>query len=144
MKPTEQQIVEFLFSVDKLFPIPLSQKQNLVQYARKLEEKATICYELNENNQIISMVAGYTENLLNSMAYISLVATLPAYSGKGKATTLVQQYIEICRKKRIVTVHLYAAPTNITAVHMYEKLGFQCKNIKNEVRPDDLHLFINI
>ena len=65
-------IEAFLLDVDMDFPIPLSDKVILNEYAVKLYEKATLCCEI-DNGTIVGMVAGYTENIINDMAYIALV-----------------------------------------------------------------------
>ncbi|MBQ8739410.1 MAG: GNAT family N-acetyltransferase [Clostridia bacterium] len=138
-----QKIEEFLTSVDKLFPVPLSKKQNLKDFARKLNEKATICTAC-EDNKIVSMVAGYTEDIVDNMAYISIVASLPNTQGRGYASSLVKKFIQICKEKTINAIHLYTAKTNVVAIKMYRKLGFIEWKIPNEPRIDDLHLIYYI
>lgn len=125
--------------VDQDFPEPLSHKQDLAAYAIKLYEKATIC-AVCENGEIISLVAGYTDNLTNAMAYIAVAATLPQARGRGIAAGLVRQFLSICENKKIRAVHLYAVPSNTSAMKMYQKLGFQPLKLENEQRPDDAHL----
>lgn len=133
------QLEQFLRTVDRDFPIPISQKQYLTPFARKLMEKATIC-SVCENGKILSLVAGYTENLFENMAYISIVATLSEARGKGYAMKLVKDFISCCRDKKIKAVHLYTAPTNVAAIKMYKRLGFQNFYPENEPRPEDMHL----
>lgn len=58
---------KILYAVDNSFPVPLSEKQNLKDYAKKLFSSATICAEV-QNGEILSMVAGYTENLTGHIA----------------------------------------------------------------------------
>lgn len=140
MQLSKDQLIIFLKKVNNEFPVPLSEKQDLESYAKKLLEKATLCYEINEQNQIIALVAGYTDCLSNNMAYISMVSTLPEYQGKGIATELVKKFINICIDKNISGIHLYAVAENTPAVKLYKKLGFKTMNIDNEKRPDDLHL----
>lgn len=142
MKQT-QKIEAFLIKVDKSFPVPLSNKQNLKDFAIKLNEKATICIK-EENGEILSMVAGYTESLENNIAYISVVATLENARGKGYAKALVKDFINICKKKRIKAVHLYTVATNLSAVKMYKSIGFGKFILENEPRKNDLHLIYYI
>lgn len=138
-----QKIEEFLISADKLFPIPLSQKQNLKAFAQKLAEKATICTAC-EDGKIVSMVAGYTDNVVDGLAYISIVASLPNTQGKGYASSLIKEFIRICKQKTIDAVHLYTTKTNDVAIKMYKKLGFVEWITPNEPRPEDLHLIYYI
>ena len=137
---TVQQLETFLRQVDKDFPVPISQKKELSAYARQLCSKATLC-ACCEDEQIQALVAGYTENLPEDKAYIALVATIAGARGKGLASGLVKQFLEICRnKKNIAAVHLYTDVTNTGAIGMYRKLGFRPLVLENEMRPEDVHL----
>ncbi len=133
----------FLHKVDKLFPIPLSEKQNLNDFALKLAEKATLFVEY-EDDRIIAAVAGYTENVIDNLGYISIVATLPEAQGKGLASKLVNQFLKNAEQKQLNAVHLYAVTTNVPAIRMYQKLGFVEYVIHDEPRPYDTHLIYYI
>lgn len=133
------KILTFLRRVDKNFPIPLSQKQELEVFSKKLIEKGTICIAADEE-ELVSMVAGYTDNIVDNIAYISIAATLPEYYGKGLASDLINEFITICKEKKITAVHLYAVHSNLAAVKMYEKLNFVEWKIADDSRPKDLHL----
>ena len=143
MKPTIGQIEEYLIKVDKMFPVPLSCKQDLKDFAKKLYDKATLCLRMQED-KIVAMVAGYTENLANEMAYISIVATCKEAQGNGYAPKLIHEFISICKEKKINAVHLYVVPENEAAVQMYKRIGFQVWEIEQEPRPEDLHLIYYI
>lgn len=132
-------ICEFLNKVDTLFPTPLSKKQDLKFLSEKLFTKGTLCTE-TDGEKLVSLVGGYTENIIDNKAYISVVATLEDYAGKGIATKLVKEFIDICREKKIKAVHLYTSQTNFPAIRMYEKIGFIEWKIDNEPRKEDLHL----
>ncbi len=134
-----KQIETFLREVDALFPVPLSQKQDLPAFAKKLHEKATLC-TVTDRDTILSMVAGYTDNVTDGLAYISVVGTLPCAQGKGYARALLQRFLDICKEKHLRGVHLYAVKTNLPAVKMYAGLGFVEWRAENEARPQDLHL----
>ena len=143
MELTVQNIEKFLFTVDTMFPVPLSQKQDLREFSKKLYDKATICYS-SENGEICAMLAGYTDNVTDNIGYMSILATLPSARGKGYASALIKEFIDIASRKGIDAVHLYAVRDNTPAVRMYEKLGFEEWHIENEPRPDDLHLIYYI
>lgn len=139
-KITIRQIEKFLYIVDKCFPIPLSEKTDISIYAKKLKEKATICVEKDKNGNILSMCAGYTENTINAQAYISLVATLPESQGQGYGKKLVKEFLDIAKRKFLRGAHVYAVESNISAMKIYESLGFTRWNLENEPRPKDVHL----
>lgn len=132
-------IETFLRRVDGDFPVPLSQKQDLHSFARKLAESATICFEEDETG-IIAMVAGYTDNLVGGMAYVSIAATVAGARGKGLATKLMREFMDICVIKKISALHLYAVASNLPAMSMYRKLGFSVWDCPNDPRPGDAHL----
>ena len=138
-----EQIEFFLNKVDKLFPVPLSEKQNLHEFACKLRNKATICAKV-EYGEIVSAVCGYTENVVNKAAYISIVATIPEAQGKGFASELVLQFIGIADSRNLSYVHLYAVPDNIGAIKLYKNLGFKEMILEDEPRPQDAHLIYYI
>ncbi len=139
-----EQIHSFLSTVDGCFPTPLSKKQNLLEFAKKLKNYATIC-AVDKQDEILAMVAGYTENLTDNTAYISVVATLPEARGKGYAQKLITQFLDICHTKNIGAAHLYTDKSNAGAIALYKKLGFVAYNADNEPRPEDVHLiyFLN-
>lgn len=138
-----KMIQSFLCTIDKDFPIHLSDKVNLDEYANKLYKNATICCKVN-NGEIIGMVAGYTENIVDDMAYIALVGVKKEYRGRGIAPKLIEQFINISHNKKINKIHLYTDVSNISAMRMYEKLGFKLFNCNNESRPKDKHYIIEL
>ena len=139
----KEKLETFLGSVDNHFPTPLSQKQELSLLAEKFMEKATMCYH-EENGEILALVAGYTQNVTADMGYISVVATLPEAQGKGYASRLVKEFIEIATDADLSAVHLYTAKSNLSAIAVYKKLGFTEWVVEGETRPDDLHLIFSI
>ena len=136
---TAEKVYDFIKKVDSMFPIPLSNKQNLRIFSEKLFTKGTLCVA-TDNEKIVSMVGGYTENIIDNKAYISIVATLDGYKGKGFAKKLIMEFISICKEKNIDAVHLYTVYSNTAAVNMYKSIGFSEWKIKNELRKEDLHL----
>lgn len=135
-----EELEDFLRRVDKDFPVSLSEKVDIYEYAVKLYNKGTFCIKRDENTRrIVAMVVGYTENLVDNSAYISLVAVENEHRSKGYGKELVQQFLNICKKKRIDAIHLYCVETNIHAMKMYQKLGFQKYCLENEIRKKDIH-----
>lgn len=143
MKPTIEAIEAFLRAVDQDFPVPLSQKQELHQYAKKLQERATVCAVCAEGT-ILSMVAGYIDHVERNMGYISIAATEKGSRGKGYGSMLVRQFLEAAGARGLDSVHLYAVASNVPAVRMYRALGFRDYHPADEPRPDDLHLIYHI
>lgn len=140
-KVNAKQIEEFLTDVDKDFPVAISDKVDLKEYSNKLSEKATIVTEIKDN-KIACMVAGYTENTEDNLAYVSIMATRKEFRGQGFAGATLSKFIDKCKQKGLKAVHLYTKKENQQARSVYSKLGFVEYLIENEPRPQDLHLIL--
>ena len=138
-KPTVKEIEAFLYAVDKDFPVAISEKVDLKEYAKKLFDNATFCYEY-QNGVIAAMVAGYTHNLTENLAFVSIMATRKEYRGQGFASKQLAKFLEESRKAGAKGVHVYAVESNLPAVATYKKLGFERYAPQGEPRPEDLHL----
>lgn len=132
-------IEEFLRSVDKSFPVALSERVDLHEFSQKLCTYATICTE-EAGGKVLSMVCGYTDNVIENRGYISIVATRKEAAGKGYAKKLLGEFLEIARKKGLSAVHLHVVPNNTRAVGLYKSVGFSEWTPENEPHPEDLHL----
>ena len=97
-----------------------------------------------KGDEIVAAVAGYTDDLVENIAYISIVATRYDFRGNGLASRLLREFVDVCRKKKIDAVHFYVAPTNAAALRLYERLGFVRWACPNESRPDDIHMIYYI
>lgn len=137
----KEDYIRFLKNVDKDFPIPLSKKIKIDEYAEKLISTANVIVE-KDNGKIIGMVAGYIDNSIEEISYISIVAVQKEYRGKSIAKKLLQKYIDECKEKNLKGVHLYTHKTNITALKMYKNFGFISKENVKEERTEDVHLFL--
>lgn len=136
---TEQKIEAFLRAVDDSFPVPLSQKQDLGEYARKLSQFATMC-AVEKDGEIVAMAAGYTDR---DPAYLAILATLPQARGRGLGKTLVREFLEKSRQSGATYLHLYAVESNTPAMKLYESLGFTRWDMPNEPRKEDVHFIYN-
>lgn len=68
--------------MERLFPIPLSEREQLTVLVSKFEKYGTVSY-VQENGKIIALCAGYTNDQEKHLGYISVVASLPEYANKG-------------------------------------------------------------
>lgn len=95
---------------------------------------------VRENGKIIAICAGYTNDQVQRLGYISVVASLPEYTNKGYGKVAVQGFIEKAKNAGMKAIHLYADKENKAALNMYGKLGFVDWIIPDERRPEDKHL----
>lgn len=142
-KISKAQLVNYFKNVDSLFPEPLSTKCILNEFVEKLLSKGTLCPEIWDG-ELVGLVAGYTDNLVNDMAYITTVAVVEKAKHHGIANKLINDFCRICQDKQIKNIHLYTSRDNIQAITLYRKIGFTDYTIENEPRPEDLHLILNI
>lgn len=133
------ELLYFLIRADHLFPVSLSERGKLCDLERKFSNFGTLGI-VRENGKIISLCASYANDCLNRLAYISVVATLPEYSGKGYGKIAVQEFIEKAKNAGMKAIHLYADNKNTPAINLYERLGFVDYMVGNEPRPKDRHL----
>ena len=138
-KMDRQELYEFLVKTDQLFPTPISQKTDLCAYAEKLHERADIVSCI-DNDRLCGVAAGYITNSVSDMAYISMVAVLPGLQGRGIGAEMVRAFISRAEKAGKKGVHLYAVYSNMPAMRMYRKIGFEEYVIENEPLPDNAHL----
>lgn len=72
----------------------LSAKTDLKQFALKLYNNATLC-TAEETDQIVAMVARYTENAINNVAFTSVDTLRGAVSIEQKYTVVSGQKIVV-------------------------------------------------
>ena len=133
------RVHDFLVKIEKDFPVPLSQKKDLYELSKKLCDKATLCLKI-EHDEIVAMVAGYTNDEKSRIGYISIVATSEAVRRNGFASSLVKEFLEVANHKGMKLVHLYTSTENVNAIGFYRHLGFVDYYVDNEIRPSDCHL----
>ena len=134
-----QELYNFLKKVERLFPVPLSEREQLTVLASKFEKYGTVSY-VRESGKIVAICAGYTNDQEQRLGYISVVASLPEYTNKGYGKVAVQSFIEKAKDAGMKAIHLYADRENEAALNMYKKLEFVDWVLPNEPRPEDKHL----
>lgn len=137
-------LLSFLQEVDGLFPVPLTRKVDLGEYANKLLSFATLVPAF-ENGVLSGLVAGYTDNLSEAgRAYIALVCVRSEFQRRGIARKLVEAFLDICRRKGLSAVHLYTDRSNANAICMYEAMGFVRIGDHLDSRSEDVHFSIRL
>ncbi len=134
-----QELYNFLKKVEQLFPVPLSEREQLTVLASKFEKYGTVSC-VRENGKIIAICAGYTNDQEQRLGYISVVASLPEYTNKGYGKVAVQDFIEKAKDAGMKAIHIYADRENEAALKMYEKMEFVDWVLPSEPRPEDKHL----
>lgn len=133
------ELFNFLNKIDNLFPIKLSDKQDLNTLAAKFKEFGTL-NAFYDKDTIVALLSGYTNDDENGIAYVSVLAVLPEYKGRGYASTLLIEFEKICKQKNMRRIELFTHKTNKNAINMYKKNGFIIDE-NNKSRPDDIKFY---
>ena len=118
------ELHSFLQQVDALFPIYLSSKTGLSELAEKYIHFGTCIGVRNSHPELVALIAGYNNDSNSYKAYISLLAVLPEYQGKGIASRLITAFEERCRENGMVKIEVFTHRTNSTAIRLYERNGY--------------------
>ncbi len=70
------------------------------------------------------------------MGHLLSLATRPDYRRNGVATALVLDTIRLLREERVRLLRLEARVSNVEAIALYEKLGFERGDIEADYYPD--------
>ncbi len=134
-----QQLYDFVEKIDKHLPVTLSERVDLKEYVKKIYNYGHIKVVM-VNGAIVSLIAGYTENLPDDMSYLTLIGTLPEHSGHGYAKKVMAAYEEDCKELGIKGIHLHTAVNNIPARQLYKEMGYVDYKVENEPWPKSCHL----
>lgn len=93
-----------------------------------LESTNTIYLVLLDNENIIGYIG---LELLVDHADITGIAVLSEYRKKGLASYLLNTAIEKCREMNLDNIFLEVRTSNLPAINLYEKLGFEKISIRN-------------
>jgi ribosomal protein S18 acetylase RimI-like enzyme/2-polyprenyl-3-methyl-5-hydroxy-6-metoxy-1,4-benzoquinol methylase len=112
-----------LRACDLDFDVPLSQRVDIGEYARRLAEKAERI-EAWRDGQLVGLVAAYA-NSAPSSAFITNVSVLGAVRGRGLAERLVREALSRLGDLGCPRVELEVSRGAAPAIALYRKLGFK-------------------
>ncbi len=70
------------------------------------------------------------------MGHLLSLATRPEFRRQGVATTLLLETIRILSKDRVRLIRLEARVSNVEAIVLYEKMGFEMGDVEENYYPD--------
>ena len=119
------ELYQFLKEIDEDFSPNLSSKVVLSEYAEKIQNKAKLIIDI-DNNIIRGLVVLYCNDLDNKNAYISLVGVKKDYRGRGIARNMMKEAIQVAKEggMKILGIH----SNNPLALNLYKSLGFETKD----------------
>lgn len=132
------KLLNFLEEVDKDFPIPLSKKVNLSQYAQKVLDEGIVLAAL-DNFEIIGVLTGYINDKKNKTGFISLLGVSKNRKSEGVGSELLQVMINYASYNGMEKIFLNTHIENKGAIFFYEKRGFiQEKQLDKKYESDTL------
>lgn len=117
-----EAIFNHLSNVDHNFKPPLSSKISIVEYAKKIFEKAQR-FECWIDGKLVALVALYI-NIADKKAFITNVSVEYSWKGRGIAKSLLLQSFEFCLQESINVVELEVSKKNQPAIRLYNTMNF--------------------
>ena len=121
----EARLLRFLREIDNTLPVPLSARVDLVDFARKSLEKGYVLGIEDEEGELACATLFYYHFRTETAAYLNLMATAPAYTGRGYAKAVMDAMEEAARKDGMTEFHLHTNDTNVAALSLYGKRGYE-------------------
>jgi ribosomal protein S18 acetylase RimI-like enzyme len=122
-----KNIVEFFQKIDHDFVPPLSSKVNIVDWSKKLVEKAVnivAIVEKHGHSEIIGIISFYCNDYVKLYSYIPVIGILNEYRGKGIASILWDMCLKHLKEKGFKLVGIRTWESS-KAFSIYKKIGFQ-------------------
>jgi ribosomal protein S18 acetylase RimI-like enzyme len=117
-----EEIHDFLVATDSLSIPPLSHRMNLLDFAHKLQEKATL-FEYRIEGKIVALNAVYV-NEYPIDSYATSLAVLPKYEGFGLGAKLILKAIKYCKEFGSEGYRLQMRSSNSIMLDFYLRMGF--------------------
>jgi len=102
----------------------VSSRQDLDLWSKKLFEHGIVLV-IRDHGKIVSMAAGYINDRMTKEAFVSLLVTLPAYTGRHYGRRLMKAFLEEAETAQMNSVRLFAEKQNEAANKLYHDLGFR-------------------
>jgi dTDP-4-amino-4,6-dideoxy-D-galactose acyltransferase len=116
------------FFVDLCFERELSRKLYAIWIERSISNETEKVFVLTEEDVVIAYISCAIAELGKSS--IGLLAVDPNKKGQGRAMTIVSHALAWLKKNGAVMNEVVTQGTNISALKLYEKMGFRIKDVK--------------
>ena len=116
--------VEFVKSIDKEFPVKLSDLVNIREYINKLITLGNV-FIAKDSDKIVGICAGYINDIRTYNAYVSLLAVKHEYRKNGIASELMDIFVKESNKQNMKRIYLETHKENFRAIKFYKKNKFE-------------------
>lgn len=118
-----EKIHEFLIATDDLSIPPLSHRLDLLDFAMKLQEKATL-FEYWSEGRLVALNAVYI-NKTPVDSYATSLAVLPEFEGYGLGAKLILKAVKYCKDYGSEGYRLQMRASNTVMLDFYRRMGFE-------------------
>jgi ribosomal protein S18 acetylase RimI-like enzyme len=91
--------------------------------------KSSLIFVAEQNKEIIGTVV--LQSLSESIAEIKNIAVLPEQQGQGIGTYLIENIITVANREGFKSILIGTANSSIGQIYLYQKLGFEITEIRN-------------
>ncbi|MGN0613941.1 MAG: GNAT family N-acetyltransferase [Porcipelethomonas sp.] len=117
----EEEISELLDNFSQCLPSLRKGKEFRNLMAHKFFSYGKVATAVDKNKNIMGFIAFYENNSADKTAYISMIAVVDNYKGKGIGTTLLKFAENSALSSGMKTVQLEVDKSNKKAIFFYEK-----------------------
>jgi len=135
---TDKEILSHLELCSNNFIPPLDKKIVLIEYSKKIAEKA-ITFEAWYKQKLIGLIAAYFNDDINCTGFISNVSVIENYNGKGLASELMKMCLNYALQNNFKEIKLEVNRNNLNAIKLYKNFNFQ--EIENSNNDNILMIF---
>lgn len=125
------QLVDYFLAVQYDFSPALFERiknrsdvVSVEDYVEKLLINANVYAYFNLSSEIIAVIAIYTNDTISKNAYIPILSVKKNWLGKGLASSLVEQAIQIAKINFMKTITVKTWHPNTKAISLYSKFNF--------------------
>ncbi len=122
---SENQIVKILQSFSSCLASLRNSESFTKEIAKKFSLKAKFRVVLC-NNEIAGFIAFYSNNQVDKITYISMIAVKEKFRNQGIGLLLLKDCEQISKSNTMKKINLEVLLDNIVAIEFYKKNGFVC------------------
>ncbi|WP_436917402.1 GNAT family N-acetyltransferase [Acinetobacter schindleri] len=141
---SNEKIINFIITMDNFFHPPISEQICLDEYIVKLKDNGYIFGQIDQCDNIISLVCFYANDFIDNKAFISYLAIREDYQRRGFAKKIILEVLLQCAKNEMKKCRVCTWLENKEALNLYKKIGFNEVGIKEERGRVSVYLEKNI
>lgn len=118
-----EQVVKYLYKIDRIFPDPMSSRVNIEEHMIKLFSKGVVIVAIKQG-EICGILLGYINDYELKRAYLATLGVSAEVQSMGVGTKLLTTFIKMAEEKNMDYIGLHAHRDNLKAINFYHKHAF--------------------